>query len=1253
LCLIPVERSTVKTLLRLPPAFFSLLLLLAMLRVPADAADESDTDIGKLDAAAKTAQKARDFAQVEKLRIERLLLADKTSPESDWNNGAEAIREADALFNKLKYGDACKRLRKAWKPFAESQAGPVFGDIAMKLFEVAQGALVIHPDCLDEKNPDRIATEAELRTAIKMVVDRDPCASEAHAVLQFLERPDPKEAFTRVEMRPSLKQRNRILLDSSYAGQGPILPWHAPVELLKAENQATLLDDIEFCDTLLDRGAIDQIAGWDSRYEPFALLPNSWLLMRLPNAVGYEVPTLVYFAAGKGGKPEWRALGLHLLLVEPAAAAAGAGGPVAAARADIQSRLERSEPLVEQRIGAFTVKLFDVPADKAERAVECLPYIFMDRWKALEHDINEAGKRLVKDAGTNKPSLLLPTREIAFCSGELPKPGASRFVKGDPFWELDLQPLSGLGAVLVVSQDGKNTVNPPFLSLEDGTQYLSLRDGRRLRVNLPQSRLEIEYPTAKAHLPLTFSVVPPFFLHATPEGRQIGQLLLAAGYTPEEAERELEKSFADPRHRPGKLAGNRGRGRQPPAAAAAGAKMDEVLDSLRKQFYGFRYLVDDRGRSITSRQSLQAGPVTAQPQDHPYLMFGAEGEELRDTDTGYTNGDWQAIYGNMVDEFMPKALWLAPSPSLWNVYGRLLNRMPRIGGAAMAGGPPAGQKMANPWNQAAAPPAAAPPPAVASGTTAPFIPDAKDIARELQTDFWNLNTKAFTPLNVTDTVVVRDTQGNLRPTPRSGYVLGGQQAEPDRSQLMTMYYRQAGVDAVEGRLHRSLVCYQDVMQQVDAGELDPSFFQSVPNAESLQKFAAQLAEYVVSQEKNMVVRMEMAAVLRAAGLVPSAEFLERGLVDRFELSTLPVIESSIEYANSHGYKEPPLIDTVRQRIDAHLALLAKGPRHDALRHVREAFASKDFSDAAERQRRAIESQIDSLPPEKPPDATEAIRQEVLKLEALPRSLADWLAEKKLFLEKRPQHLVRSLVFPAPGAVCPCVAYDAVTGFDKDIASLLERVDAAAMAEWAKLDAAKSKIHPDSGRFQFLLGWYWLERKNPTHARNAFLAAARAYAVAAGKNDSVESLVAGRNAVVLLIAAAGITELPPGVTVAQDQSLNELVVRMLDWKRKWVALSLPAEQADAEFGAVKATIDMVRIVGRSTGLSRTKPRYFFFDYRFAYGAIPDVVVEAAVKARTVPAGAQPPPAVGWRELFTQEFSFPTSPNEDVMALNRPK
>jgi hypothetical protein len=56
---------------------------------------------------------------------------------------------------------------------------------------------------------------------------------------------------------------------------------------------------------------------------------------------------------------------------------------------------------------------------------------------------------------------------------------------------------------------------------------------------------------------------------------------------------------------------------------------------------------------------------------------------------------------------------------------------------------------------------------------------------------------------------------------------------------------------------------------------------------------------------------------------------------------------------------------------------------------------------------------------------------------------------------------------------------------------------------------------------------------------------------------------------------------------------------------------------------------------------------------ATGAIPDVVVEAAVKARTVPAGAQPPPAVGWRELFTQEFSFPTSPNEDVMALNHPK
>jgi hypothetical protein len=1252
-----VERSTVKTSLRPSPGNLWPLLVAMLCSLAGSAAgdDAVPDEIGKLNAAAVEARKARDFPQIEKLRVERLLAAEKSPPGSDWSKAATAMHEADDLFNRLRYGEACKLLRAAWQPFAESKDGPVFGDVAMKLFEVVQGALAIRPDCLDEGNPSRVATEEELRVAIRLAVARDPCATEAHAVLLFLEKPDPKEAFARTEMRPTLVRRNKTLLGIAYGGQGPVMPWHAPVELLTAENQAIQLDDVAFCDTLLDRGTIDQISGWDSRFEPFSLLPNSWLLMRLTNAAGFEVPTLLYFVAGKGGKTEWRSLGLHLLLVQPTTAAAA--GPVAAARAEIQSRLERIDPLHESRVGTFTVKLFDVPADKAELAVECLPYMFLERWKTLEDDVDAAGKRILKQPAAAKPGLQLPAREVAFCSGELPKPAASRFVRGEPLWELDLQSLAAIGPVMVVTRDGKNAVEPPFLSLEDGTPYLALRNGGRLRVNSSQSRLEIDYPAAQARLPLTVDAVPPFFPRATPTGRQIEQQFLAAGYSPEQADEELEKAFVDPRHRPGKPAGGRGRGRQQPAAEAAN-KTDELFAGLRSQFYGFRYLVDERGRSITSRQALQAAPIAVQPQEYPFVMFDAAGKEVADTDTGYTVGDWQSTYANMVDEFMPKALWLAPSPALWDMYGRLINRMPRIAGQSVVVGPPGGAKMTNPWNQLPppplpAPPAPAPGPApAASGTTAPFIPAAVDIARDLRTDFWNLNTKAFSPLPVTDSMVVRDAQGNLRPASRSRYVLGGLQTEPDRGQLMTMYYRQAGADAIEGRLHRSLVLYQDVMQQLDAFELDPAFFQSVPNAESLRKFESLLDEYVRAQEKNMVVRMEMAAVLRKAGLVQSAEFLERGIVDRFQLSMLPVVDLAVEYANSYGFKEPPQIGTVRRRIDSHLELLAKGPRHDAMRHAREAFASKAFGDGAAKQRLAVEAMIDAWSPEKPPEAAEAISREVRKLEGMPRSLTDWLAEKKLFVEKRPQHLVRSSVFPPPAAVCPCAAYDAATGFDESLASLLERVDAAAVAEWAKLDAAKAAVHPDAGRFQFLLGWYWLEQKNPTHARNALLAAARAYA-AAGGADSVESLVAARNSIVLLIAAAGITDLPPGVTAAHEQSLNELVVKLLDWKRRWVALSLPADRSDAEYIAVKSFIDMVRIVGRSGGVDRTKPRYFFCDYRFEHGPIPDVVVEAAIKARTIPAGAQPGPTVPWKEFFAREYSFPTSPDDDVLALNRPK
>jgi len=85
----------------------------------------------------------------------------------------------------------------------------------------------VYPDALTETNPNRIASEQDIRNAIQLAVTRDPCQMEAWAILAYLTRPDPKEAFHPRRGPTVAAGRNEKLLNLSYHS-GDIMPWHAP-----------------------------------------------------------------------------------------------------------------------------------------------------------------------------------------------------------------------------------------------------------------------------------------------------------------------------------------------------------------------------------------------------------------------------------------------------------------------------------------------------------------------------------------------------------------------------------------------------------------------------------------------------------------------------------------------------------------------------------------------------------------------------------------------------------------------------------------------------------------------------------------------------------------------------------------------------------------------------------------------------------------------------------------------------------------
>jgi hypothetical protein len=418
--------------------------------------------------AAKSAVRARDFAAAERIRSERLAMLSAADGDSPWRAGAAAIEEAGKRIDRLDYRGACETLRAAWRPFgspaaAASPAG-VLGDVAMKLFEATQAALAFHPRCLDDGNPERIATRDELRAALRIAVDRDPCAVEARAALAFLTRPEPKEAFLRAEARPSVQARNRLIGEIAYEGAGPVMPWHAPVELLRAGNLAFVLDDLDFCRTMLDRGPGSRIKGWDARHRPFDVLPNSHLLMRLGDEEGVEAPSVLFLAsrgaASRGSKAEWRKLDLHLCEIVDGRLPAPASQAGDAARRPSVGRAAS-----DHRLGPFRLRLVRQPSGLTADSVETLPVLAVDSLKRLEAAIEDAEKALAKNPAV-PPAVLMPAEAVLHAGADVVRPPQrmGRLLVA----AVDLDALARRGTLLVAAQASKPVAEPPFCQLGDG-----------------------------------------------------------------------------------------------------------------------------------------------------------------------------------------------------------------------------------------------------------------------------------------------------------------------------------------------------------------------------------------------------------------------------------------------------------------------------------------------------------------------------------------------------------------------------------------------------------------------------------------------------------------------------------------------------------------------------------------------------------------------------------------------------------------
>jgi hypothetical protein len=583
----------------------AILIGVAWAAVPANAEPTFEDRLNEINEAAKDARDSGKLETVEQKRRERWELigeiaGQKNAPDSPWVEAYKAIEKVDGsessteeytgLLNELKYKESCDVLKKAFDKMAENGNGALLGEVATRYFEVAQQAKGVYRDALIVGSPDQVADAAEIEMVLEVAAKRDPCCVSALAMLLYLQRPDPKEAFLRAEVRDSFKKRQKQLVELSHPlilptaskrkasnqqnrepkpeNEGvPVMPWHAAVELDKAVSLQYLLQDLDYAkpltpDFTLVRDGVDMytipghmFGGSDAQLSPCQLLYGQMLFARASDAAGRRRSVAYYLtAATKGGKKEflWDYRYVDLLWRNPTEDEL-TKDPALRRKQDLISKYAARR---KWRLGEQEFCLYDFPIREIERCLQEQLQVFCIRNIDDLEKLKFVPLRNNLEAVDNMQTSAERLAKTPFGTSWPVQSAIDAFKRANdptkhPLTEL-MRPASRTLLVLVSERKPGSKLGdsePNFFpaNAAGDPPYIMLDEGRKLHFSVSGREespcCQVEYDGATAYLPLTPKAIPRPILLGSEIGKAFVGLLKKAGYTEEQAVDEIERAM--------------------------------------------------------------------------------------------------------------------------------------------------------------------------------------------------------------------------------------------------------------------------------------------------------------------------------------------------------------------------------------------------------------------------------------------------------------------------------------------------------------------------------------------------------------------------------------------------------------------------------------------------------------------------------------------------------------------------------------
>lgn len=1248
--------------------------------------------------------KAHDSEKIEQLRRKRwgdiALSGDQgLDRDSIWLKAYAAIQAADGkqfisddddnaevgLVNELRYKEAYNNLDLAWNDMVAIKDGFVLGEVAVRMFEVSQQAKSVYQDALDPGSPNQVTTRAAIIEALKIADKRDPCCILARALVLYLERPEPSEAFLRAESREDFKRRQQSLVEISHPlilphghkaehGEAAVLPWHAAVELGKAKSLDYLLRDLEYAkpltsdfikkkyglSTYIIPGEI--LSGTDAFKHPFQFFQGRTLIGKKIDENGLPRAAVMYL----NDKRQWDYRYLDLLWRDPTDDQLLSSPALRTKQELVSTHAPRSA----LTLGRQSYHIYDYPIRQTTQLIQEDAQVFCVR------RIDDLTKlRFIKNK--NKQDALVKIR-----SSFEPVVRTTPFVWASIYATLQendvtKHPLNELmennlfNPLVIVSDRDKSSGSPYLLQGRPGdTPYLELDNGRQLRIAVEGVEQSpccfIEFDGATCYMPMSVDAVPAAMLVGTPVGKAFVGVLQDAGYTEAEALKYIRDVLSDPTLPvPTKFlamlkARSRSQGQSPDSIFAAmlaekgwvGSR--RLNDKLQELFfvYGFRYLRDLRGNWIWNKElAEEAGEgatavnevkaADAAITDYPLEFRARDGRQRINTSQIYSWPDYEQLKKSIPAEHLSKVLMFHPCLPVLDLYAS---------DAAVKLTHPTDLQPDYLKNKVSAwvnneQGLSAGRPTEEKGLTDPYaawmFPGEEEAglqARTLSSLHLSLygmvtrsasnNSEIIQAANLlrlvkavmlfTDDQKTKDEFQKIASDVTKRYEAAVGSRQKYMEPLLAVQLESARYYADIGWFHKSLVFYNDFLAElypVDPEQPEGSLFDKVPTTERMQAYVGEMDKTIDMQMLLLNTQIEMAGVLNASGLRTSAMYVWQRSVDDFDFFLAPSLRLAEDLLVSYGLRlsERAQREIAEMKEAVQLARDAIA-RYDLEHNWRAIDGLAGMNDAREVVRNRIRQVRRILDH----DAEGALSAEddaklIVELQELPRDeglqFEEWVQLKNAVMQ-RPALVFRTNDFMPPWCACP-VSYSESSGFQDGVTSaieLLKTVDVKAVVDWCKKPLLQANTEAIAARASFLVGWYQMERNERALGRAAFMNLARIQfsgARAEGKNTA--GLVHEFNAFTALTTASAVAEAMPGISSYKTDFSDFLDSQLTDWEKRWFSIGNYGPHASEQRLELESRVwHAVNSIGRSSAKWRND-RYFFPDYTFNWGCVPDSVV----------------------------------------------